>query len=193
MTTVSNKKPLESRIIVLGVSGSISAYKSPQILRELSSLGAKVRVCLSSGGEKFIGAETFRGLTGEAPYASTYAADSSLGGEPHIKIAEGCELILIAPASASMISRLAYGPADEPVSLTALNVRAPLFIAPAMSEEMWTHPQTQDAVKLLQDRGAHFIGPDKGPLASGRVGLGRLSDPIAIAGIVRKHFDKASE
>ena len=190
MTSASKNTPLKNKTIVLGVSGSISAYKSALILRNLSLLGAKVKVCLSSGGEKFIGAETFRGLTGEAPYASTYAADSSLGGEPHIKIADECELMLVAPASASMIARLANGPADEPVSLTALNIKSPLFIAPAMSEEMWTHPQVQDAVKLLKKRGAHFIGPEEGALASGKSGLGRLTEPEAIANIVVKHFDK---
>ena len=182
--------PLAGLNIVLGVTGSIAAYKAALCVRELQRSGARVDVCLSRNAEQFIGAETFRGLTARAPYAKAYQSDMSLGAEPHVTLGTEADAMLIAPATASTLSRLANGPADEPVSLTALNTKKPLFVAPAMSSAMWEHPQTKAVCDTLRERGVQFIGPVVGDLASGAYGIGRMADPEVLVGELKAHFGK---
>ena len=190
MSPTCENNILKDQTIILGVTGSIAAYKAAELARLLIKLGAKVHVCLSKGAEKFIGAETFRGITGNAPYSGCYAQDISLGAEPHITLGKIANLMVVVPTTASSLTRLVYGPADEPVALTSLNIDCELLVAPAMSSRMWEHPQTQETVQILKQRGVQFLGPVEGELASSDIGIGRMLEPAHIANLIRAKFGK---
>lgn len=176
--------PLEGKTILLGVTGSIAAYKAADIASKCTQAGALVDVVLTASAEKFITPLTFQSVTGRKAYT-----DADLwGGEghvTHIGLGRAAQLIAIAPASANTIARLAHGSGDNLLSVTALASHCPLLIAPAMDAGMFGHPATQSNVEILKNRGAHFVGPAAGHLASGLVGVGRMSEPIEIIGHIR--------
>ncbi len=176
--------PLANKRILLGVTGSIAAYKGADLASKLTKTGALVDVVLTESAEKFVSPLTFQSVTGRKAYT-----DADLwGGEghvTHIGLGHAAELILIAPVSANTLARLAHGIGDNLLSVTVLASHCPLVLAPAMDAGMYDHPATQENVKVLQNRGAIFIGPDEGHLASGLVGLGRFVEPARILEQVR--------
>ncbi len=180
--------PLDGRTVVLGVSGSIASYKAAEIASRLVQAGARVEVALTRAATEFITPLTFRALTGRAPYVDMFRDGAE--GEAHVELARRADLLLIAPASASTLARLAHGLADDAVSLTALATQAPVLVAPAMDSQMWAHAATQANRALLAERGVQFLGPASGRLASGRVGAGRMIEPAAIVDLVKARLGR---
>ncbi|HEX5398016.1 MAG TPA: flavoprotein [Verrucomicrobiae bacterium] len=161
--------------IVLGVTGSIAAHKAADLASLLTKAGCDVRVVMTADALRFITPLPFKTLTRHPVVTNLY--DEEEGWQPaHIRLADEAELLLIAPATANMIARLAHGIADDALTCIALalNPKAKILIAPAMNGKMWLHPATQANVKLLKSRGAEFIGPDEGMLSCGYEGIGRL-------------------
>jgi phosphopantothenoylcysteine synthetase/decarboxylase len=169
----------KSRTILLGVTGSIAACKAAEIASRLTKAGHAVHAILTADGARFITPLTLQTLTRQ-PVITDLFAEKPGGGPTHIELADAADLLLIAPATANVLAKLAHGLADDALSAIALATRAPLLIAPAMNGKMWSHPATQANVKLLQERGATFIGPEEGLLACGYEGLGRLWNPEGI-------------
>ena len=159
---------IENRQITVGVTGSIAAYKIVDVVSKLVQQGAVVDVAMTSAAVNFISPLTFQSITGREPYVDMWGVHG-VKGEAHIELARRTELMLIAPATASTMASLAHGFADDFVTLTALATKAPLLISPAMDSQMWDHDATQINLNLLQERGAHFIGPEQGRLASGQI------------------------
>ena len=176
--------PIADKNIILGVTGSISAYKAAELASKLHQAGAKVDVILTSSAEKFVSPLTFQSVTGRKAYT-----DSDLwGGEGHvihIGLGHSADLLVIAPASANTLARLANGLGDNLLSVTALAASCPMVIAPAMDAGMYNHPATQANLDTLRQRGAYFVGPAEGHLASGLVGMGRLVEPPDILSHIR--------
>ena len=176
--------PLQNKKIILGVTGSIAAYKAADIASKLTQTGALVDVVLTASALQFLTPLTFQSVTARRAYT-----DADLwGGEghvTHIGLGHSADLLLIAPASANTMAKLAQGIGDNLLTVTALAAHCPLMLAPAMDAGMFAHPATQANVDLLRQRGTLFIGPAAGHLASGLVGVGRMSEPAEIIGHVR--------
>lgn len=172
---------LAGRRIVLGVTGGIAAYKSVEVMRRLQDLGAHVSPVVTEAGTKMVGLKTFEALGSEPPKWSLYEDSHP---SPHTYLGQNADLILIAPATARIISDLRTGRSDDLLSATLLATEAPVVVAPAMHTEMWNHPATQDNVAVLKDRGVTFVGPGVGRLAGGDEGPGRLEDPETIVAAV---------
>lgn len=179
----SARLPLDGRHIVLGVTGSISAYKAADLASKLRQAGAAVEVVMTPAGTKFISPLTFQSLTGRDVVVDMFTATEP---EAHVEVARRADALVIAPASADCIANLASGRTPDMVTLTALATRAPVLVAPAMDNQMWEHPATQANVALLKERGVVFVGPNEGRLATGRVGLGRLAEPLEILSALRQ-------
>jgi len=170
-----------SRTVVLGVSGSIAAYKAAEIAGRLREAGHNVFAVMTGSAADFITPLTLATLT-RNPVLRDLSEEQEGGWKPgHIELADRADLLLVAPASANTIARLAHGMADDALGAVALATRAPLLIAPAMNGKMWEHPATRANVATLTGRGASFVGPAEGMLACGYEGAGRLAD---VAGIV---------
>jgi len=163
------------RRVLLAVSGSIAAYKAVVLLRTLQKRNVEVRVLLTENATQFVGVATFRGF-GVEPIASMWGHR----GEVHVELSEWAEAIVVAPATASLLSRAAIGLADDVVLATLRCSDVPVFYVPAMHPRMWHHPATQRAVHQLRIDGATFLGPVTGEVASGDKGLGRMLEPDAI-------------
>lgn len=181
---------LDGRRVVLGVSGGIAAYKAIEVIRQLTELGAEVRVMMTPEATKFVTPLTLEALSYH-PVAGDWLTPGG-GGESHIALAEWAEAIAVVPATANTIAKFALGIADEIVSGTVLASRAPLVIAPAMNDVMFTHPQTQEHLAALRARHAVIIAPAVGRLASGKSAIGRLAAPERIvaaieAVVTRRH------
>ena len=178
MSILSNKR------ILLGVTGSIAAYKAADLASKLTQAGAQVDVILTSAAEKFITPLTFQSVTGRRAYV-----DTDLWGNEahvlHIGLSHSADLLVIAPCTANTIATLAHGQADTLLTVTALGMQSPLLIAPAMDGGMFDHPATQENIETLKKRGATFIGPAEGHLASGLSGVGRLLETAEIIGHIR--------
>ena len=171
--------PLAGRTIVLGVTGSIAAYKAVEVASRMVQAGATVRTVMTRAATEFVGPATFRGVTGHEPLVDIWAPDGE-HAEPHVALGRSADLMLITPATASVMGRLAHGISDDCVTLAALAMRGPLLVAPAMDAGMWANAATQANVRTLQERGVAFLGPLEGRLASGEIGAGRLMEPMAI-------------
>ncbi|MCW5874885.1 MAG: bifunctional phosphopantothenoylcysteine decarboxylase/phosphopantothenate--cysteine ligase CoaBC [Anaerolineales bacterium] len=176
--------PLESKRIVLGVTGSIACYKAADLASKLTQLGAEVDVILTSAAEHFIRPLTFQSVTGRRAYV-----DKDLWGPEghvlHVKLGKDADLVLVAPATANTLSKLAAGQADNLLTLTILAATAPLMLAPAMDGGMYDHPATQASLETLRTHGASIHGPVSGHLASGLSGMGRMLEPAELAGYAR--------
>ena len=167
--------------IVLGVTGSIAAYKAADITSRLTKEGANVTVVMTADAQKFITALPFKTLSRNPVETDLYG--ESEGWKPtHIKLADEAQLLLIAPATANVLAKMAHGLADDALTCIALalNPKTPVLIAPAMNGKMWLHPATQENVAKLKTRGVEFIGPEEGMLSCGYEGIGRLFDPERI-------------
>ena len=176
MTAASNNSmQLEGKTILLGITGGIAAYKSCNIVRLLQKSGARVKVVMSEHATEFVGPLTFRTLTNE-PVAVGLFDDPS---DPihHISLAQEPDLVVVAPATANIIAKMANGIADDLISTTLLATPRPIVIAPAMNNGMWKAPATQANMATLRDRGVHVVGPGSGYLACGDVDTGRMSEP----------------
>ena len=176
-------KPLRDRRVTLGVTGSISAYKSVEAARRLEDAGAVVDVALTPSAARFIPPLTFRSLVQGEVAADLW--DPSAPAEQHVAMGRRADAMLVAPASATTIAKLAQGLGDNPVTLTALATSAPLVVAPAMDSVMYAQPSVQANLELLKARGVFIAGPAIGRLASGGTGLGRLIEPVELAAAVR--------
>jgi phosphopantothenoylcysteine decarboxylase/phosphopantothenate--cysteine ligase len=171
---------LFNRNVLLGVSGGIAAYKSAELIRQLQGLGATVRVIMTRGAREFITPLTLQALSGH-PVHTELLDEAAEQGMGHIELARWADLVLVAPATADLIARLAAGRADDLLSTVVLASPAPLLIAPAMNQQMWRDPATAANMATLLERGAKQIGPAEGEQACGDLGPGRLAEPAAIA------------
>lgn len=169
----------EGKTVLLCVTGCIAAYKSCEILRLLQKAGYRVKVLMTEHATQFVGPTTFRALTHEKVAIGLF--DDPEDPIHHISLAQEADVVLVAPATANCIAKMAHGIADDLMSTTLLATKAPILIAPAMNSGMWSAAATQENVEVLKSRGVHFVQPDSGYLACGDVGSGRLPTPEAIA------------
>ena len=176
---------LAGRELILGVTGSIAAYKAVYLLRELTRLGACVTVCLSEHAREFVGALTFRTLSGRPVLTNLFDPQSEDAVE-HVALAERADAIVVAPATANLLAKAAHGIADDFLTTLLLAARRPLVIAPAMDGGMWEHPAVVANVATLRGRGVAVLEPDAGALASGLSGKGRFPEPDAIVEAIRR-------
>ena len=170
---------LFNRNVLLGVSGGIAAYKSAELVRQLQEAGASVRVIMTRGAQEFITPLTLQALSGN-PVHTALLDEEAERGMGHIELARWADLMLIAPATADLLARLAAGRADDLLTTVALATAAPLMLAPAMNQQMWRDPATDDNVQTLGSRGVHLVGPASGEQACGDVGPGRMEEPAVI-------------
>lgn len=191
MKTINRVPPapaarLTGKTIVLGVTGSIAAYKAALLARRLMTEGATVRVVMTHTAQRFVGAVTFEALTGRPVSTDLFpssVAEVGVGGGgvmPHLALVDGADLITIAPASAHCVAKLAHGLADDLLTTLVLAAECPVVVVPAMDGGMWTHPAVRANVRTLRQRGVTVLEPEVGPLASRRVGKGRFPDEDAI-------------
>jgi phosphopantothenoylcysteine decarboxylase/phosphopantothenate--cysteine ligase len=174
---------LTGRTVALCVTGSIAAYKAAELSRLLVRAGADVHALMTAAGTRFLGPATLAGITGRAVAVDMW--DPAHSGETHVSLAERADVVVVAPATADALARLAHGRADDLVTALALCARGPVLLAPAMHPRMWSHPATQQNVELLTLQGrAMFVGPVEGEVASGDIGLGRMADPAMVAGAI---------
>lgn len=166
-------KALPGTQVLLGVSGGIAAYKSAELVRRLRDAGAEVRVVLSESAARFVTALTFQALSGH-PVRTSLWDESAEAAMSHIELARWADEVLIAPATADLIARLAHGRADDLLTTLCLATTAPVSIAPAMNQQMWAHAATQANMSVLRERGVRVLGPGSGSQACGDVGAGRL-------------------
>jgi phosphopantothenoylcysteine decarboxylase/phosphopantothenate--cysteine ligase len=175
---------LAGRRILMGVTGSIAAYKAAELASGLTQSGAQVDVLLSESAQRFVAPLTFQALTGRRAWI-----DHDLWGQDahivHVELARQADVLLVAPATATTLARLAMGLADTLIGLVSLACTCPLVLAPAMDAGMYQHPATQRNVAILRERGAILAGPVEGRMASGEIGIGRMMDPEGLIGVVR--------
>jgi len=170
---------LQGSRVLLCVCGGIAAYKSVELVRRLVDAGAEVQVAMTAHALQFVGAASFQAVSGRVVRSMLWdeAAEAAMG---HIELARWAGQVLIAPATANTLAKLAHGLADDLVSTLCLATSAPIAVAPAMNHRMWAHPATQANLATLKARGVQVIGPDAGPQACGEFGPGRLREPEAI-------------
>jgi phosphopantothenoylcysteine decarboxylase/phosphopantothenate--cysteine ligase len=176
----STLKSLSNKRVLLGVSAGIAAYKTPDLVRKLTELGAEVQVILSKNADQFVTPLALQAVSGHAvhSYAMTAESESGMG---HIDLARWADVVLIAPATANIIARLCQGNADELLTTVCVATEAPIAVAPAMNQQMWQNAACEENMQTLAERGVHILGPDSGEQACGEVGLGRMLQPIDIA------------
>lgn len=179
-----------SKNIILAVTGGIAAYKSAILVRRLKDYGFHVRVVMTQGAQAFITPLTFQALSGNPVHTALLDSDAE-AGMGHIELARWADLVLVAPASCNTIARCAHGLADDLLSTLYLATKAPVWIAPAMNQQMWAAKSTQRNLSILKADGVHIITPDSGAQACGDVGLGRMPEPEVIAEQVHAYFQQA--
>jgi len=167
---------LRGRTVLVGVCGSVAAYKAVFLVRRLTEAGARVQVVLTAAATRFVTPLTFESVSGRPVICDLY----DLPANRHIELGESADLAVIAPATANLLARHAHGQADDALTTLLLALRGPLLLAPAMDGGMWEHPATQANMDLLKSRGVHMVGPEHGPLASGLVATGRMAEPDTI-------------
>ena len=170
---------LQGQRVLLCVCGGIAAYKAADLVRRLRDAGAEVRVAMTENAQRFVGAQTFQALSGQPVRSSLWdaQAEAAMG---HLELARWAQRIVVAPATANTLAKLAHGFADDLVCTLCLASTALLAVCPAMNHVMWKHPATQANMATLRARGVQVIGPDDGPLAEGESGPGRMAEPLAI-------------
>jgi len=181
MNTLAQKK------IVLGVTGSIAAYKSAELVRRLQEHGAEVRVVMTRAACEFITPLTMQALSGNPVHLEFLDADAE-AAMGHIALARWCDVVLVAPASANFLAQLAHGQAGDLLSTLCLATTAPIMVAPAMNQQMWLNVATQENLNILQQRSINIIGPAEGEQACGEIGPGRLLEPEVLLHDVVKIF-----
>jgi phosphopantothenoylcysteine decarboxylase/phosphopantothenate--cysteine ligase len=180
---------LESKRIILGVTGSIAAYKAVDLASKLTQMGVLIDVIMTAAAQQFVTPLTFQAVTGRPVYTNLWQTDSS-GGLPthiaHVGLGEGADLLAVIPATADILAKLAYGFGDDLLTVTALAARCPLLVAPAMDGHMYQHPASQMNVASLIERGGFVVEPEEGRFASGLVGQGRLPETHTLIGAIRR-------
>jgi phosphopantothenoylcysteine decarboxylase/phosphopantothenate--cysteine ligase len=176
---------LEGKRIIVGVTGSIAVYKAADLVSKLTQAGAKVDVILTDAGAQFITPMALRSLSGRPVYTDIFDLKAELAIS-HVELARRADAVVIAPASATTLARLAHGFADNLLSLTVVATQAPVLLAPAMDSQMYENAATQANLALLKERGMTVVGPVEGRLASGRVGRGRMVETEVILGALRQ-------
>ena len=174
---------MQAKKILLAVSGGIAAYKAPELVRHLSRTGAEVVPLLTANAHRFVSPMSLQAVAGRPVMSDIWDAEAA-DGMGHIELARMADVLLVAPASANLMARMAWGMANDLVTATWLATRAPVFLAPAMNTQMWEHPATRRNLAMLQEMGASVIGPDVGEQACGEFGPGRMTQPAEIATIV---------
>ncbi|MFN2488459.1 MAG: bifunctional phosphopantothenoylcysteine decarboxylase/phosphopantothenate--cysteine ligase CoaBC [Actinomycetota bacterium] len=167
----------QGKKLIFCVSGGIAVFKAVQVVRDLAQLGADVRVVMTASAQRFVTAQTFASVSRNPVLTELFTSGPDV---PHVELARGADLVVVAPATANALAKMALGIADDPLSATLLMSTAPLLVAPAMHSEMWEHPATVANAQMLEERGATFVGPDSGALLSGDQGPGRMAEPDAI-------------
>lgn len=178
---------LNQRNIIIGVCGGIAAYKSAELVRLLQKQGANIRVVMTEGAQAFITPLTLQALSGNPVHIELLDAEAERG-MGHIELARWADAIVIAPATADILAKLANGDADNLLTTLVLATAAPVFVAPAMNQQMWAQAATQDNCDTLRRRHFYFVGPDSGEQACGDVGSGRMSEPTDIVKAMNAHF-----
>jgi phosphopantothenoylcysteine decarboxylase/phosphopantothenate--cysteine ligase len=173
----TSSAPLAGKTIVLGVCGGIAAYKAVEVCRRLVDLGAHVAPVMTDGAERFVGRTTFSALASQPVQTSLWDEESPI---PHTRLGQGADLVLVAPATARLLSAYANGLSHDLLTNVLIATRAPVVVCPAMHTEMWEHQAVQANVRTLRDRGVHVVDPEDGRLAGGDSGKGRLAAPDAI-------------
>ena len=192
---MKNKEPqdisrlLEGKKVVLGVSGGIAAYKAVELLRFLSKEGAEVYVVMTENAKQFVTPLTFEALSGHPVYHEIFGSQASASME-HIRAAENADLMIVAPATANSIGKMAHGLADDPLSTLFSAFAGPVLVAPAMNDKMWGNPAVQENIRILKKRGVGIVEPEAGELACGTVGLGRLAEPERLLEAVCKCLNR---
>src|SRR5438874_8189183 len=180
------------RIAVL-VSGGIAAYKVPDLVSQLTQAGCEVRAGMTASATRFVGPATFQGVSGHPVQTSIWEREGA--PEPHVELGDWAQLVLVAPATANLLSKLARGQSDDLVTATVLAARGPVVVAPAMNDAMWAKPAVQENVTTLRRRGVTVVEPETGHLASGHEGAGRLAGAStvfnAMVHAIRSRYDLA--
>lgn len=186
-------RTLASRTVLLVIGGGIAAYKALDLVRRLRERGAAVRVVMTEAATRFVTPLSVGALSGEAPFTSLFdpKAEFDIG---HIRLARSADLVLVAPATADLLARMAHGMADDLATAVLLATDRPVLAAPAMNPAMWSHPATARNVARLEADGVRFVGPEAGEMAeSGEAGVGRLAEPLAIAAAVEALLEARAE
>jgi phosphopantothenoylcysteine decarboxylase/phosphopantothenate--cysteine ligase len=184
--------PLAGYEVLVCISGGIAAYKVAVVVSQLVQLGCGVTVALTCAGRRFVGEVTFRGLTGRPVYTDESMWET--GGQirmGHLSLTEAADLVVVAPATANILGKLAGGIADDMVSTLLIGADSPVLLAPAMNERMWRHPAVQRNAAWLREAGFLLVGPEEGWLACGAIGPGRMSEPEVLVGAIREQLLKA--
>ncbi len=181
----SDAGALRGARVLLGASGGISCYKAVEIARLLGKRGAQVQVVMTEAATRFVGTITFASLTHRPVYTDLFDQEDRV---LHVRLAREADLVLVAPATANLIAKMAHGIADDLLSAVLLTTTCPIVVAPAMHTEMWEHAATRANVETLRSRGVHLVDPEEGELAGGDEGVGRLAEPLAIVAAVAETF-----
>ena len=185
-------QPLQGKHVALGVSGGIAVYKAVELLRLLVKEGAEVSVVMTENAKQFVTPLTFEALSGRPVYHEMFGQAASASME-HIRAAENADVLVVAPATANSIGKMAQGLADDPLSTLFTAFAGPVLVAPAMNDKMWGNPAVQENIRTLRRRGVGIIDPQPGELACGTVGLGRLAEPEQLLAEVRKTLLRQSD
>lgn len=183
--TVKKSGKLQGKEIVVGVTGSIAAFKSAEVVSQLVQRGAGVTVVMSAASAKFVGPLTFQTLTRRRVMTDPFDLESVVD-PTHISLTDKADLVLVAPATANFLGKAAHGIADDMLTSLLLAVTCPVLVAPAMNDRMWNHPAVRENVATLRKRGVRFVDPESGFLACGSYAKGRLADPAAILSEVER-------
>jgi phosphopantothenoylcysteine decarboxylase / phosphopantothenate---cysteine ligase len=174
---------LKDREVLVGVTGGIAAYKAAALVSRLVQAGAVTNVVMTEHAARFVGPLTFQAITGRPVHTDPFASPEVYHAD-HIALSDRAEIVVVAPATANGLGKLAHGIADDLLSTVLLAVEAPVLLAPAMNVRMWNHPAVRANVKLLESRGVCLVGPEEGRLACGVTGQGRMAEPETILATV---------
>ncbi|NUO09091.1 MAG: phosphopantothenoylcysteine decarboxylase [Candidatus Brocadia sp.] len=178
--------------IVLGVTGSIAAYKAVEIVSGLTKLGHRVAVIMTSAAQRFVNPVTFQSISKNRVITDLFF-DSEDYDPGHVSLAERADLLVVAPATANFIGKVVSGIADDALTCTTMAARSPVIIAPAMNDGMYLNPVVQENIKRLMELGYRIIEPEEGRLCTGRVGIGRLASVEKIVGIIQEELNKKNK
>jgi phosphopantothenoylcysteine decarboxylase / phosphopantothenate---cysteine ligase len=187
---LASSNPLAGRRVLLGVTGGIAAYKAGHLTRLLVVAGAEVQVVMTPAATRFVGPDTFAGLSRRPVYTDVFQEP---GAVLHVRLAHEAEIAVVAPATANVLAKLAHGVADDLLTSTLLESSCPLVVAPAMHQGMWTSEATRENVTTLEGRGVRFVGPATGPLAAGDEGTGRMEEPETILAAVEDLLARSAD
>ena len=183
---------LAGRRVLLVITGGIAAYKSLELIRRLRERGCAVRVVMTAGACQFVTPLSVQALSEDKVYTELFSltAESEMG---HIRLSREADLLVVAPASADFMAKMATGAANDLASTVMLASDKPVLMAPAMNAQMWAHPAVQANVAILAERGVQQIGPDAGELACGEVGAGRMAEPMAILAAINAQLNQTDQ